>query len=168
MRSTTMAMLLTMALLAGAGVAGAPAEAQPMTTVTLSELFPTRIVEVDVGTEVVFADPRFLGIEMVPDDGAPEATRIPLGFSAVFRAPGVYRFIATVVGVDRASTVPCQVVVRPRREEPGLFDFARARPGVTEAQFRLAQEECLHDPRIGGQPRLYVMCMQALGVQPVE
>ena len=61
-----------------------------------------------------------------------------------------------------------QVVVRPRREGAGLFDFSRARPGVTEEQFRHAQQECLHDPRIGGQPRLYVMCMEAHGVQPVE
>lgn len=160
-------LLVALALLPAVGArAGDPA--QPMTTVTLDDLFPTRIIEVDAGTEVVFSDPRLLRVEMVPDAGAPVAEPVTGGFSAVFRTPGTFRFLSTVVGVERAGIVPCQVIVRPRPGGPALFDFAQAKPGVTEAEFRSAQEHCLHDPRTAGFSLLYLMCMQARGVQPIE
>lgn len=142
---------------------------QPMTTVTVDDLFPTRILEVEAGTEVVFSDPRFLRVEMLPDDGAPVASRIDGGYRAVFREPGVFRFLSTVTGVERAGIVPCQIIVRPRPGQAfALFDSAQARPGVTEAEFQHAQEECLQEPRTAGSRVLYQMCLQARGVLPFE
>lgn len=142
---------------------------QPMTTVTVDDLFPTRTLEVEVGTEVVFSDPRFLRVEFVPDAGAPVASRIDGGYRAVFAEPGVFRFLSTVSGVERAGVVPCQIIVRPR---PGtafaLFDYSQARPGVTEAEWERAQEECLQEPRTAGSRRLYEMCLQAHGVLPFQ
>ncbi len=168
MRLAKMCVFLLAVLLVPRAGAVAGERGQPIAIVTLDDLFPTRIIEVDAGTEVVFSDPRLLRVEMVPDPGAPTAAPIGGGFTAVFETPGTFRFLSTVVGVERAGIVPCQIIVRPRPGASAFFDFARARPGVSEREFRLAQDGCLRDPRTAGSPILYQMCMQARGIQPVE
>jgi hypothetical protein len=142
--------------------------AQPIVVVTVDDFLPTRTLEVEVGTEVVFSDPRFLRVEMLPDEGAPGARPVAGGFAAVFQSPGTFRFLATLVGVERSGITPGHMIVRPRPGNSPVFDFSSARPGVTEAEFRLAQEECLREPRTAGSVRLYSMCMQVRGVQPAE
>jgi hypothetical protein len=144
----------------------AAGEMQSMTTVTLNDLLPTRILEVETGTEVIFADPRFLSIEVVADEGAPAALRIPGGFAALFKTPGTFRFVSIVSGFDRAERVPGEVIVRARPGGPAIPDFSAARSGVTEEAFRAAEAECLKDPRAAGSVVLYRMCMQARGVIP--
>jgi len=139
-----------------------------ITAVTVDDLFPTRILEVLAGTEVVFSDPRFLRVEIVPDDGAPVAAPITGGFTATFKTPGTFRFLSTVVGVERAGIVPCEIIVRPRPGVPSLYDFSQAKPGVSEAEFQRAQEDCLRDPRTAGSAQLYLMCMRARGIQPFQ
>lgn len=153
------------ACLALGGTAGAAGPVQAIVLVTLDDLLPTRILEVDAGTEIVFSDPRFLSLDIVEDPGAPTATRLTGGFSALFDTPGTFRFVSNVTGLERASRVPGEVIVRPRPGVP-LIDFAEARPGVTEPEFRLAQEECLREPRAAGSPFLFRMCMQGHGVVP--
>ena len=166
MRRRRLALPVAAALLVlGAGAVAADG-LQSMTTVTLDELLPTRILEVEAGTEVVFADPRFLSIEVVPDDGAPQARRIAGGFTALFREAGTFRFICIVSGYERAERVPGEVIVRPRPGGATLLDFRAARPGVTEQEFEVAQAECLRDPRAAGSIVLFRMCMQARGIIP--
>jgi hypothetical protein len=137
-----------------------------MTTVTLDDLLPTRILEVQTDTEVIFADPRFLSVEVVADEGAPTALRIPGGFAALFSIPGTFRFISIVSGFERAERVPGEVIVRAPPGGATLPDFRAPRSGVTEEQFRAAEAECLRDPRAAGSVVLYRMCMQARGVIP--
>jgi hypothetical protein len=141
--------------------------AQTMTIVTVDDFLPTRTLEVDVGTEVVFSDSRFLRIEVLPDEGAPVAAPLSGGFSAAFASPGTFRFLATLVGVERGGIVPGHIVVRPRPGASPAFDFSAA-GGVTEADFRTAQDRCLRDPQTAGSVTLYTMCMRSRGVQPVE
>jgi hypothetical protein len=166
MRRRTLALPVAAAVLALGAAASAAAPLQSMTTVTLDDLLPTRILEIEAGTEVVFADPRFLSVEVVPDDGAPEARRIASGFTALFRRAGTFRVVCIVSGYERAERVPGEVIVRPRPGGATLLDFRAARPGVTEQEFELAQAECLRDPRAAGSVALFRMCMQARGIIP--
>ena len=168
MRLEILLALLAAALLVLPVAAAANDQTHAITTVTVDDLFPTRILEVLAGTEVVFSDPRFLQVEIVPDDGAPAAAPITGGFTATFRTPGTFRFLSTVVGVERAGIVPCEIIVRPRPGVPSLYDFSQAKPGVSKAEFRSAQEECLREPRTAGSAHLYLMCMQARGIQPFQ
>src|SRR5438552_17884097 len=118
-----------------------------MTTATLDDLLPTRILEIEAGTEVVFAEPRFLSIEVAPDDGAPEARRIAGGFTALFREAGTFRFICIVSGYERAERVPGEVIVRPRPGGAALLDFRAARPGAPVQEVELGQAACHRAPR---------------------
>jgi hypothetical protein len=155
--------ILATLLALSAGAAG-----EPIAVVTVDDFVPTRTIEVEAGTEVVFSDVRFLDVSIVADDGAPAARRIPGGFAAVFERPGTYRFLGTLVGVDRPGIVPGRVIVWPRPGVPSSLDSVLAGQGVSEVEFRRAQDECLRDPRTAGSVRLYLMCMQSHGVQPIE
>ncbi|PYM09244.1 MAG: hypothetical protein DMD82_00715 [Candidatus Rokuibacteriota bacterium] len=64
--------------------------------------------------------------------------------------------------------MPCEIIVRPRPGVPSLYDFSQAKPGVSEAEFQRAQEDCLRDPRTAGSAQLYLMCMRARGIQPFQ
>ncbi len=144
------------------------AAAYAIRVVTVDDFVPTRILEVEVGTEVVFSDRRFLNIEVLPDDGAPAATRIPSGFSATFDTPGSFRFLATLVNVARPGIAPGHIIVRPRPGILEIFDFGSAKAGVSEREFMAAREGCLREPHTAGSQPLYVMCMQSRGVIPVK
>lgn len=164
MRWTMLALPMAAAGLALAAGADAADRMQSMTTVTLDDLLPTRILEVETGTEVVFADTRFLSLEIVPDEGAPEARRITGGFTALFTTPGTFRFVSIVSGFERAERVPGEVIVRPGAGAATPLDDGAVRPGVTEQEFQFAREECLRDPRVAGSVYLYRMCLRARGV----
>lgn len=136
--------------------------------VSVDDFVATRILEIDLGTEVVFSDRRFLNVDILADEGAPEVTRTPTGFAATFDTPGTFRFLATLVSVERPGIVPGHIIVRPHVGVLGVFDYASAKPGVTETEFIAAQSECLRDPRTAGSSPLYLLCMQSRGVIPFE
>jgi hypothetical protein len=161
--------LIGLAALGWLGLAGSPeAAAYAIRVVTADDFVPTRILEVEVGTEVVFSDPRFLHIEMLAADGAPRASRIPQGFSATFDTPGSFRFLATLVNVARPGIAPGHIIVSPRRSSLEAFDYASAKAGVSKQAFEAAQDACLREPHTAGSQQLYVMCMRSRGVIPIK
>lgn len=103
------AMVLAIVLLVGS------AAAQGRVTVTANELIQrNHVLEVAVGTEVVWADPHFERVWFPSGPGNPRVERTPAGFRAVFERTGEYRGAFTLVSAHRGSDVyPMRVVVKP-------------------------------------------------------
>lgn len=91
------------------------AAAQGRVIVTANELIQrNHVLEVSVGTEVVWADPHFERVWFPSSAGNPRVERTPAGFRAVFARPGEYRGAFTLVSAHRGSDVyPMRVVVKP-------------------------------------------------------
>ena len=103
------AIALTIVLVTGA------AGAQARVTMTANELIQrNHVLEVAVGTEVVWADPHFERVWFPPGPGNPRVERTPGGFRAVFERTGDYRGAFTLVSTHGGSDVyPMRVVVKP-------------------------------------------------------
>jgi hypothetical protein len=103
------AVVLAVALLVGS------AAAQERVTVTAKELIQrNHVLEVAVGTEVVWADPHFERVWFPSSSGSPRVERTPGGFRAVFERTGEYRGAFTLVSAHRGGDVyPMRVVVKP-------------------------------------------------------
>ena len=103
------AMALAVVLLVGS------AEAQRRVTVTANELIQrNHVLEVSVGTEVVWADPHFDRVWFPSSSGNPRVERTPGGFRAVFERVGEYRGTFTLVSAHRGADVyPMRVLVKP-------------------------------------------------------
>ena len=91
------------------------AAAQGRVTVTANELIQrNHVLEVEVGNEVVWADPHFERVWFPSGPGNPRVERTPGGFRAVFERAGEYRGAFTLVSAHRGSDVyPMRVVVKP-------------------------------------------------------
>lgn len=103
------AVVLAVTLLVGS------AAAQGRVTVTANELIQrNHVLEVAVGTEVVWTDPHFERVWFPSGPGNPRVERTPAGFRAVFERTGEYRGAFTLVSAHRGSDVyPMRVVVKP-------------------------------------------------------
>lgn len=103
------AVVLAVTLLVGS------AAAQGRVTVTANELIQRKhMLEVAVGTEVVWADPHFERVWFPSSPGNPRVERTPAGFRAVFARTGEYRGAFTLVSAQRGADVyPMRVVVKP-------------------------------------------------------
>jgi hypothetical protein len=109
-RSNVM-VLMVLATLAVVTVSVAAAQQRRM--VTVSELAATNHrLEVDVGTEIVFADPHFARV-WFPRGGGPVLRRMDGAMAAVFDQPGEYKGVFTLVGGHAAGDVyPMTIVVK--------------------------------------------------------
>lgn len=91
------------------------AVAQGRVIVTANDLIQrNHVLEVSVGTEVVWADPHFDRVWFPSSAGSPRVERTPAGFRAVFERVGEYRGTFTLVSAHRAADVyPMRVLVKP-------------------------------------------------------
>lgn len=93
-----------------------PALAQGRVTVTTNDLIRrNHVLEVSVGTEVVWADPHFERVWLPSRPGYPRVERTPTGFRAMFDRAGEYRGTFTLVGVHRdgVDVYDMRVIVKP-------------------------------------------------------
>jgi hypothetical protein len=104
-------MLFSIATLAAA--AASSAAAQQRRAVTVKELFAlNHRLEIDVGTEVIWADPHFDRV-WFPRGVGPALRRTDDGFAALFDQPGRYQGAFTVAGGHGTADVyPMTIVVR--------------------------------------------------------
>ena len=102
-------MVLAVVLVVGSAVA------QGRVTVTANDLIQrNHVLEVSVGTEVVWADPHFERVWFPSGAGNPRLERTPAGFRAVFERAGEYRGTFTLVSAHRSADVyPMRVLVKP-------------------------------------------------------
>ena len=91
--------------------------AQQRRTVTVKELFALKHqLEIDVGTEVVWADPHFDRV-WFPRGAGPSLRRTDDGLAAVFDKPGKYQGAFTVVGGHGTADVySMTILVRGPRQ----------------------------------------------------
>jgi len=79
--------------------------AAPRVTVSVEELKQRgRQIEVEAGTEVVWADPHFERVWFSPGSGV-RVDRTKEGFRAVFERPGLYRGVYTITGGHTSGDV---------------------------------------------------------------
>ena len=82
------------------------AAAQPRVQVSVNELKQIdRRLEVQAGTEVLWADPHFERVWFPPRPDVPKVERTKDGFRAVFDKPGVYHGLYTVIGGHTSGDV---------------------------------------------------------------
>jgi hypothetical protein len=94
---------------------GGSAAAQERVTVTANDLIQrNHVLEVTVGTEVVWGDPHVDRVWFPSGSRNPQVERSAAGFRAVFERAGEYRGAFTLVSVHGATDVyQMRVVVRP-------------------------------------------------------
>jgi hypothetical protein len=100
-----------MALAMLAAVTAASVMAQQRRTVTVKEMFAlNHQLEIDVGTEVVWADPHFDRI-WFPRGAGPSLRRTESGMAAIFDKPGKYQGVFTVAGGHGTADVYSMTIV---------------------------------------------------------
>ncbi len=72
-------------------------------------------LEVEAGTEVLWADPHFLRVWFPPNGDAPPVERTEAGFRAVFDRPGTYRGLFTLAGYSQGEIYRMRVIVKGGR-----------------------------------------------------
>jgi hypothetical protein len=79
--------------------------------VTVTDLIRRPVLQVPVGTEVVWTDPNFERVWFPARRGSPRVERGDTGFQAVFEQAGEYRGVFTVLGHARGDVYPMRIVV---------------------------------------------------------